>query len=102
MRVKSQIPEPIVPPCEDWGTMEKLRREKEVVGIYLSGHPLDDFKKEITAFCNTSVSVFKDDLNGYVNRELCFCRSGNRCTTSNFQERERLGSIYAGRLHGHS
>ena len=67
-----QIPEPIVPPCEDWGTMEKLRREKEVVGIYLSGHPLDDFKKEITAFCNTSVSVFKDDLNGYVNRELCF------------------------------
>ncbi|WP_394973761.1 DNA polymerase III subunit alpha [uncultured Croceitalea sp.] len=67
-----QIPEPIVPPCEDWGTMEKLRREKEVVGIYLSGHPLDDFKKEITAFCNTSVSVFKDDLNGYVNRELSF------------------------------
>src|SRR5690606_24509440 len=38
-----QIPEPIVPPCEDWGTMEKLRREKEVVGIYISGHPLDDF-----------------------------------------------------------
>ncbi len=67
-----QIPEPTVPPCEDWGTMEKLRREKEVVGIYLSGHPLDDFKKEITAFCNTSVSVFKDDLNGYVNRELSF------------------------------
>lgn len=67
-----QIPEPVVPPCEDWGTMEKLRREKEVVGIYLSGHPLDDFKKEITAFCNTSVSVFKDELNGYVNRELSF------------------------------
>lgn len=67
-----QIPEPTVPPCEDWGTMEKLRREKEVVGIYLSGHPLDDFKKEITAFCNTSVSVFKDSLEGYVNRELSF------------------------------
>ncbi len=67
-----QIPEPTVPPCEDWGTMEKLRREKEVVGIYLSGHPLDDFKKEITAFCNTSVSVFKDSLDGYVNRELSF------------------------------
>ena len=67
-----QIPEPTVPPCEDWGTMEKLRREKEVVGIYLSGHPLDDFKKEITAFCNTSVSVFKESLEGYVNRELSF------------------------------
>lgn len=67
-----QIPEPTVPPCEDWATMEKLRREKEVVGIYISGHPLDDFKKEIKAFCNTSVSVFKDDLDGYVNRELSF------------------------------
>ncbi len=67
-----QIPEPIVPPCEDWGTMEKLRREKEVVGIYISGHPLDDFKKEITSFCNTSISVFKEELDGYVNRELTF------------------------------
>ncbi len=67
-----QIPEPIVPPCEDWGTMEKLRREKEVVGIYISGHPLDDFKKEIKAFCNTSISVFKEELEGYVNRELTF------------------------------
>lgn len=67
-----QIPEPVVPPCEDWGTMEKLRREKEVVGIYISGHPLDDFKKEITAFCNTSISVFKEELDGYVNRELTF------------------------------
>src|SRR5690606_38405393 len=35
-----QIPEPLVPPCEEWGTMEKLKREKEVVGIYISGHPL--------------------------------------------------------------
>ena len=69
---EAQIPEPEVPPCEDWGTMEKLRREKEVVGIYLSGHPLDDFKKEIKAFCNTSVSVFKDELHPYVNRELSF------------------------------
>ena len=30
-----QIPEPVVPPCDTWGTMEKLKREKEVVGIYI-------------------------------------------------------------------
>ncbi|MDC6367657.1 MULTISPECIES: DNA polymerase III subunit alpha [Flavobacteriaceae] len=66
---EAQIAEPVVPPCEDWSTMEKLRREKEVVGIYISGHPLDDFKKEIKAFCNSSVSAFTD-LEGYVNREL--------------------------------
>lgn len=66
-----QIPEPEVPPCEDWGTMEKLAKEKEVVGIYISGHPLDDFKVEMKHFCNADLSVFKD-LNGCVNRELTF------------------------------
>ncbi len=66
---EAQIAEPIVPPCDDWGTMEKLRREKEVVGIYISGHPLDDFKKEINAFCNSNVSAFTN-LDTYVNREL--------------------------------
>ena len=64
-----QIPEPEVPPCEEWGTMEKLRREKEVVGIYISGHPLDDFKTEINAFCNASVSN-AHNLGELVNREI--------------------------------
>ncbi len=66
-----QIPEPVVPPCEQWGTMEKLRREKEVVGIYISGHPLDDFRAEIKAFANANVSFFHN-LDDQLNRELCF------------------------------
>ena len=66
-----EIAEPQVPPCEDWGTMEKLSREKEVVGIYISGHPLDDFKIEMTNFCNGIVSVF-NDLEAVVNREITF------------------------------
>lgn len=68
-----QIPEPELPICEDWGgTMEKLKREKEVVGIYISGHPLDDYKKEMEFFCNTGLSSLKD-LHGLVNRDLTFC-----------------------------
>jgi DNA polymerase-3 subunit alpha len=66
-----QIPEPQVPPCEEWGTMEKLSREKEVVGIYISGHPLDDFKIEMKNFCNGTISVF-NDLQSIVNREITF------------------------------
>ena len=66
-----QIAEPLVPPCEEWGTMGKLAREKEVVGIYISGHPLDDFKIEMNTFCNASLALFRD-LEGYVNRELVF------------------------------
>ncbi|HIB46891.1 MAG TPA: DNA polymerase III subunit alpha [Flavobacteriaceae bacterium] len=66
-----QIAEPQVPPCEEWGTMQKLKQEKEVVGIYISGHPLDDFKVEMKNFTNCKVSNF-NNLEKYVNRELCF------------------------------
>jgi len=66
-----QIAEPIVPPCEDWGTMEKLSREKEVVGIYISGHPLDDFKIEMKTFCNGVISHF-NNLEAILNREITF------------------------------
>jgi len=66
-----QIAEPLVPPCESWGTMEKLAREKEVVGIYISGHPLDDFKTEMNTFCNASLALFRD-LESCVNKELAF------------------------------
>ncbi|MBD0830907.1 DNA polymerase III subunit alpha [Aestuariibaculum sediminum] len=66
-----QIEEPQVPPCEEWGTMEKLAKEREVVGIYISGHPLDDFKIELRTFCNANLSFF-NTLEPYVNRELVF------------------------------
>ena len=66
-----QIAEPEVPPCEEWGTMEKLAQEKEVVGVYISGHPLDDFKTEMKTFCNATLAMF-NSLETYVNRELTF------------------------------
>ncbi len=66
-----QIPEPVVPPCEVWGTMEKLKREREVVGIYISGHPLDDFKIELNYFCNSKLADFQK-LENCVNKELSF------------------------------
>ncbi|RZJ36375.1 MAG: DNA polymerase III subunit alpha [Flavobacterium sp.] len=66
-----QIPEPVVPPCEDWSTMEKLAREKEVVGIYISGHPLDDFRFEMKYFCSARLDALKN-LEQYVNKTLTF------------------------------
>jgi len=66
-----QIAEPIVPPCEDWSTMEKLAKEKEVVGIYISGHPLDDFKFEMKYFCNTHLSSLKN-LENQIGKNLTF------------------------------
>nr|WP_294936282.1 DNA polymerase III subunit alpha [uncultured Flavobacterium sp.] len=64
-----QIPEPVVPPCAEWHTMEKLAKEKEVVGIYISGHPLDDYKFEMKYFCSTKLESLKD-LNPYVGKNI--------------------------------
>ena len=66
-----QIAEPIVPPCEDWSTMEKLAKEKEVVGIYISGHPLDDYKFEMKYFCNAKLEALKN-MELYVGKNLAF------------------------------
>ncbi|MES2486734.1 MAG: DNA polymerase III subunit alpha [Bacteroidota bacterium] len=66
-----QIPEPIVPPCEEWSTMEKLAKEKEVVGIYISGHPLDDYRFEMRYFCRDRLEALKS-LEQHVNKNLSF------------------------------
>ena len=56
-----QFDEPIIPDCEPWGIMEKLSKEKEVIGMYISGHPLDDYKVEMKYFCNAPVSAFSNN-----------------------------------------
>jgi len=66
-----QFDEPIIPPCKPWNVMEKLSKEKEMIGIYISGHPLDDFKTEIKYFCNGKIDMLQniDKLEGV---ELAF------------------------------
>ena len=51
------------------GNIYALNKEKEVVGIYISGHPLDDFKMEIDAFCNGSVTML-NDLEQYRGKDI--------------------------------
>ncbi len=63
------IADPVPPVAEEWGTLEKLNREKEVVGIFISGHPLDDYKLEINNFCTIKVADL-NDLRQIKGREL--------------------------------
>ncbi|MCB9359782.1 MAG: DNA polymerase III subunit alpha [Flavobacteriales bacterium] len=56
----AKIEEPPIPNCPEWGTLEKLNREKEVVGIFISGHPLDDFALEIKSFAKGNLSHLQD------------------------------------------
>jgi len=66
-----QFPEPEIPNCETWGTMELLSQEKEVIGMYISAHPLDDFKNELF-FCNTNLSIFREDLKSHAGKNISF------------------------------
>ena len=54
----SLLNKPDFPPSPGWSKLETLQKEKEVIGIYLSSHPLDEYKLEIKHFCNASL----DDL----------------------------------------
>jgi DNA polymerase-3 subunit alpha len=60
-------PEPT--PCPDWPKLEKLNREKEVIGIYLSSHPLDDFKLEISTFTTATLADLQN-LRDYLERDV--------------------------------
>ncbi|MES2278333.1 MAG: DNA polymerase III subunit alpha [Bacteroidota bacterium] len=55
----SYIPEPPMPETEEWPLIEKLKYEKDVIGIYLTGHPLDNYKLELNKYCNGKVSDLK-------------------------------------------
>jgi DNA polymerase-3 subunit alpha len=55
--------EPPFPHVPAWSLIEKLTREKEITGIYMSGHPLDDYRLEIEHFTNCPldmVNVYRD------------------------------------------
>lgn len=55
-----EIQKPEVPTVDEWSMLEKLSREKEVIGMYLSAHPLDDYKLEIESFCNTKLTQMEN------------------------------------------
>ena len=62
-------PKPKIPYMEPFGEIEKLNIERDVVGLYISGHPLDDFKFEIDNFCNTELNEL-NDLPPLQNKEI--------------------------------
>ncbi|MDR2809011.1 MAG: DNA polymerase III subunit alpha [Tannerellaceae bacterium] len=63
------ISKPELPPYESWNDLERLNKEKDLIGIYLSAHPLDEYRIILTHVCNTGVTELNklEDLQG---REL--------------------------------
>ena len=59
------VDDPPIPDCKPWTLIEKLEKEKEVTGMYISGHPLDQYELELKNFC-TPIS----ELDNYKGRDV--------------------------------
>ena len=56
-----EITKPKPPQAEEWSAIERLNRERDLVGIYLSAHPLDEFSVVLECMCNTKCSEIARD-----------------------------------------
>jgi len=56
-----EIATPEIPSTERWPDIERLNKEKELVGIYLSAHPLDQYYMILNYYCNTTLKTFAED-----------------------------------------
>jgi DNA polymerase III subunit alpha len=66
------MPEIDLPVCEPWSKIEQLKHEKSVTGFYMSGHPLDDYRIEVDAFCNVKLADIKNSSNYLKNKDIAF------------------------------
>ncbi|WP_158824871.1 DNA polymerase III subunit alpha [Mucilaginibacter lacusdianchii] len=89
--MSAYIPEPAMPEVEEWPLIEKLKYEKDVIGIYLTGHPLDNYKLELEKYCQCKVSDLK---------VLVAMRSGEakEDMVERFNQLRRMGELSIGGL----
>jgi DNA polymerase-3 subunit alpha len=64
-----EIATPEIVSAPSWGDLERLNRERELVGIYLSAHPLDEFAVILKYVCNVQMAEL-NDLTPLQNRDL--------------------------------
>ncbi|MBQ4380032.1 MAG: DNA polymerase III subunit alpha [Bacteroidaceae bacterium] len=75
---------------QEWGTLEKLNKERDLVGIYLSAHPLDDYSFVLNNVCNTKLTELEDKALLATRKEVSF---GGIVTNIRIGESKR-GSLY--------
>ena len=64
-----EVTKPNIPDCEPWHDYEKSKKEKELIGIYLTSHPLDPYKLEMQLLC-TPVKELNSGLETFKGKEI--------------------------------
>jgi DNA polymerase-3 subunit alpha len=90
---ESSIQAPIPAIIEPWGTMELLSKEKEVVGVYISGHPLDDYRLEIDNFVNASFDLLKN-MNEVKGKDMRFAAVVTAVEHRESKTGKKFGIVY--------
>ena len=65
-----EISKPEIPAAESWSALERLSKEKELIGIYLSSHPLDDYYVILHHVCNTQTCELAENADALKGREI--------------------------------
>jgi DNA polymerase III subunit alpha len=94
------VSEPQLPKVEPWNSLEQLAREKEVVGFFISGHPLDPYKLEIEHLCKTNCSMLKLGLEPYKNKEVAIAGIVAGIETRTSKTGNQFGKIIIEDYHG--
>ena len=79
----ADIATPKPPKVEEWSSLERLNRERDLVGIYLSAHPLDDYKVILTQICNTHCKEIARDNIGELAKKSKIVLGGIVTTVKN-------------------
>ena len=90
---QAEIPEPEIPEADPWNTFEKLNKEKELVGIYISGHPLEDYKIELDNFRNISLNVLQNRLVDLPEKEFSFIGIVNKALNLESRRGNKYGVL---------
>ncbi|BBA17261.1 DNA polymerase III subunit alpha [Blattabacterium cuenoti] len=72
-KTKNKEEKPIITKCDLWNNTYKLSKEKEVLGVYTSAHPLDDFCYEIKYFTNISLEKLKNKESFLTGKKMYVC-----------------------------
>ncbi|MFV0265770.1 MAG: DNA polymerase III subunit alpha [Draconibacterium sp.] len=89
----SVVKKPTIPPVEEWAKIILLEKEKNLIGIYLTAHPLDDYRLELENFCSRDVSLkeLNEDIEKLKDKDLTF---GGMVTASR-EGQSKNGNMYA-------
>lgn len=83
---------PTIPKCDPWSNIERCRYEQEVLGIYLSGNPLDDFSLEMRRFVTTPIQDLQN-LEPLANKEISFAGYVTSAQSGISQKGQPYGAI---------